>query len=326
MPKLLYLSYKTLALYMNRITPPPLQRGDTIGLVAPARYVTQQEMRAAIHFFTSQGFMLKTSPHLFSRHFQMGGTDIERAADFMAMVEDTDVKAIVCARAGYGSVRILEHINLRRLQANPKWIVGNGDITQLHSIICNWYGVEVLQGILPSELPAEPEANESCQMLIRVLLGENPQYEVPAHSLNRLGEARGQLVGGNLATLSMQIGTDGDVVPQDKILFLEQGHCRPSEVDRMMMHLKRSGKLKAVAGLVVGSFHSFIAEAEPFGLSPYEIVHEIMQDYDVPICFGLPSGTGNRNLPLIMGREVHLDVTPTGSRLAFSAAPYNSLV
>lgn len=310
---------------MIRITPPPLQRGDTIGLIAPARYVTQQEMQTAIHFFTSQGFMLKTSPHLYSRHFQMGGTDIERASDFMGMVEDPDVKAIVCARAGYGSVRILEHIDLRRLQMHPKWLVGNGDITQLHSIICNWYGMEAIHAVLPIELGAEGSENESGKQLISVLLGETPHYEIPAHPLNRLGEVRGQLVGGNLASISMQIGTDGDIVSQDKILFIEQSSCRPSEVDRMMMHLKRSGKLNAIAGMVVGSFHSFIAEAEPFGLSPYEIIHEIMQDYNVPVCFGLPSGTGSHNLPLIMGREVHLDVSSLGAQITFAAPPRYSL-
>ncbi|MBQ9470616.1 MAG: LD-carboxypeptidase [Bacteroidales bacterium] len=311
---------------MKRISPPALKFGDTIGLVAPARHVTQQEMRTAIHFFTSQGFLVKTSPHLFSKHFQLGGTDQERAADFMAMVDDSDVKAIVCARDGYGSVRILEHINLRHLQANPKWVVGNGDITQLHSIICNWYGLEVMHGIMPTEFPVDDHHYDSCLRLVRALLGEAPSYTLPPHPLNRHGTATGQLVGGNLATLSMQIGTDGDVVPQDKILFLEHGHCRPFEIDRLMMHLKRSGKLKAIAGMVVGTFSNFIAEVEPFGRAPYEIIHDVMADYDVPICFGLQSGTGSQNMPLILGRAVQLDVRPEAVQLDFAPAPQNGLI
>lgn len=305
---------------MENITPPFLKRGDSIGIFAPSRFVTPDVMQTAVHFFTSQGFMLKTAPHLFTQHFQFAGTDAERAADFMAMVEDPNIKAIICAIGGYGVVRILDHINWRRLQLNPKWIVGNGEVTVLHSLINSWYGIETIDAIMPKDFPRNVKGNEACELMVRIMMGDIPTYEILPNPLNRIGLAEGVLTGGNLLSLATQVGTDSDIITQGKILLLEHSKCKLIDIDRMMMLLRRSGKLKQIRGLIVGNFVDIEDTEVPFGANAYEIISNMVQDYDIPVCFGFQTGRGSRNLPLIMGRRVTLDVNARGVKISFGDA------
>lgn len=302
---------------MENITPPFLQRGDTIGIFAPSRFVSRELMQTAIHFFTTQGFVVKLAPHLFAKNFQFAGTDTERASDFMGMIEDNNVRAIICARGGYGTVRIFDHINLRRLQLNPKWVVGNGDITVLHSLINSWYGVESLNAIMPKDYPRNLQGNEACEMMMKILMGGIPSYVVPRNSLNRTGTTEGVLTGGNLLALTSQIGSDSDIITQDKILFLEHSKGMLYDIDRMMMQLKRCGKLKQIRGLIIGTFTDIRDGEVPFGGNVYEVIHAAVQDYDFPVCFGFQTGCGSLNMPLIMGRKVKLEVDSNGAKIAF---------
>lgn len=307
---------------MENITPPYLKPGDTIGIVAPARSVSRDEIQPAIRFLTAHGFMVKTSPHLFGKHHQFSGTDQERAEDFMEMIEDKSVKAILCARGGYGAVRILDLINLRKLQLNPKWIIGYSDITVLHNIICSWYGMETLHATMPINFTTDISGNESINCLVKVISGEDVSYSAPHHPLNRFGKATGLLAGGNLSILNSLIGTDADIVAQDRILFIEDLDEYLYHIDRMMMHLKRSGKLKSISGLIVGSFSDMKDNKTPFGSDSYEIIYSAMQDYNIPVCFGFPAGHTEPNYPLIMGRKVQLKVDEEGANLVF-ATPTN---
>lgn len=302
---------------MENITPPYLKPGDIIGIVATARFVTRDEIQPAIRFLTANGFMVKTSPHLFSQHYQFGGTDEERALDFMEMVEDRSVKAILCARGGYGTVRLLDSINLRKLQLNPKWIIGYSDITVLHSIVSSWYGMETLHATMPINFTNDILGSESINSLIKVLLGESLSYKVAHHSLNRFGKGSGLLIGGNLSILNSLIGTDADISAQDRILFIEDVDEYLYHIDRMMMHLKRSGKLKAISGLVVGSFSDMRDNKVPFGSDAYEIIYSVIKDYNIPVCFGFPAGHSEPNNPLIIGRKVNLTVDEEGAELVF---------
>lgn len=302
---------------MENITPPFLKRGDTIGVIAPSRFISHEIMQTAIHFFTSHGFVLKTAPHLFSQHFQFSGTDTERAHDFNEMIEDKNVKAIVCARGGYGIVRILDELKLRPLQLNPKWIIGNGDVTLLHSLINSWYGIETMQALMPKDYPHITQGNEACEIMINILMGGLPTYTVPHNPLNKIGKVEGTLTGGNLLSLVTQIGTDCDFSAQDKILFIENSKSMLYDVDRMMMQLKRSGRLKVLKGLIVGTFSDIHDSQIPFGLNSYEIINNICKDYDFPICFGFEAGRGSQNLPLIMGRKVSLEVDSRGAKVQF---------
>jgi len=302
---------------MENITPSPLKPGDCIGIIAPARKVLQQEVQPAIRFFTSKGFMVKTAPHLFAGFNQFAGTDEQRAHDLTEMIEDKTVKAILCARGGYGSIRLLDHVNFRKLQQNPKWIVGYSDITVFHSMLNGWYGIETIHGPMPFNFPTDSSSNESIDSLLKVLMGEIPQYTAKPHPLNKNGKAEGTLVGGNLSIIYGLLGTNADINPQGKILFIEDLDEYLYHVDRMMMSLKHSGKLKEIAGLIVGGLSEMKDNHIPFGLSAHEIVANALKEYKIPICFNFPAGHVEPNLSLIMGRRISLEVNSKGASVVF---------
>ncbi|HDP74979.1 MAG TPA: LD-carboxypeptidase [Bacteroidales bacterium] len=302
---------------MENITPPYLQPGDTIGIVAPARSITREELQPAIRFLTSQGFLVKTAPHLYSKHYHFAGTDGERAQDLMEMIENPQVKAILCARGGYGTIRILDLLNLRKLQQNPKWIIGYSDITALHSLISGWFGIETLHATMPINFPDSVQGNQSTMALISALKGETLHYELKHHPLNLPGHATGVLIGGNLSVLSSLSGTTSDMSYSGRILFIEDVDEYLYHIDRMIMQLKRSGKLKSIAGLIVGHFSDMKDNAEPFGSDAYEIIYSAVKEHRIPVCFGFPAGHDEPNLPLIIGRIVELKVSDEGAKIGF---------
>lgn len=303
---------------MENITPSPLKVGDCIGIIAPARKVLQQEVHPAIKFLTGKGFMVKTAPHLYASFHQFAGTEEQRASDFMEMIEDKSVKAILCARGGYGSVRLLVHMNFRKLQQTPKWIVGYSDITVFHGLLNGWYGIETIHGPMPFNFPADGLGNESLDCLLRVLMGENPTYTVAPNPFNKSGKAEGTLVGGNLSILYSLSGTDADINPQGKILFIEDLDEYLYHIDRMMMNLKTSGKLNSIVGLIVGGLTEMKDNHTPFGFTPYEIITNALKEYNIPVCFDFQAGHVDPNLSLIMGRKVKLEVNSSGATISFS--------
>jgi muramoyltetrapeptide carboxypeptidase len=302
---------------MDLITPPILKLGDTIGIVAPARKVTASDVEAAIKLIKSWGFNVVLGDNLYGEFHQFSGTDEQRASDLQAMISNSEVAAILCVRGGYGSVRLLDLVNLRDLQRNPKWIVGYSDITVFHGILNCWYMMETIHGVMPFKFPADGLENESTRSLRKVLMGESPTYSAQAHPFNRLGEAKGLLTGGNLSILYSLSGTDADITTDGKILFIEDLDEYLYHIDRMMMNLKHSGKLKNLAGLVVGGMNEMNDNLVPFGKNAYEIVMEAVKDLDFPVCFGFPAGHQEPNVALIMGRKVRLTVDETGSSLEF---------
>jgi muramoyltetrapeptide carboxypeptidase len=236
------------------------------------------------------------------------------------MIINPDVKAIICARGGYGTVRILDYINLRMLQREPKWIVGYSDITVLHGILNSWFMLETIHGIMPINFPANSIANSSTESLRKVLFGENPIYDAPSHPFNRLGSASGALCGGNLSIIASSAGTDADFFTNDKILFIEDLDEYLYHVDRMMMNLKRTGKLKNLAGLVVGGMSDMNDNTIPYGKTALEIIREAVDEFDYPVCYGFPAGHQPENMALIMGREANFRVDENGATLEFLPA------
>lgn len=303
---------------MEKIIPPFLKRGDTIGVVSLSWSMLSEELQPAIHFFTSQGFILKTAPHIFSQSFRFAGTDAQRAADFMAMVEDKDVKAIVCAKGGYGIDRIIDVMNLRKLHLNPKWVVGRGDATHLHGVINDKYGIETIHAIMPSDYPRNIQGNEACSRMLDVLMGVLPSYSVAHNDLNKFGSSEGVLVGGSLRALAEMLGTENDIVTNGQILFIEHDNTTIFDVDRLLMQLKRCGKIDSIKGLIVGDFYNIAAEDDAYNLHPYQIISRMVQDYNFPVCFGFMEGPDHHGLPLIMGRNVKLEVNSSGAQIDFS--------
>lgn len=304
---------------MELISPPILKKGDAVGIVAPARRVTREEIEPAIRTFERWGLKVKLGAHLFGAYNQFSGTDVERAADFQNMINDAEVKAIICARGGYGTVRLLDHINLRDLQRDPKWVVGYSDITVLHSILNSWFMMETIHGLMPINFPQHGTDNNTTISLHKVLFGESPIYNIDPHKFNRPGLAQGELCGGNLSILYSIAGTDADINTSNKVLFIEDLDEYLYHIDRMMMNLKRSGKLSQLAGLVVGGMTKMNDNTIPYGLEAIEIIRDAVAEYDYPVCYGFPAGHLDENLALILGRNVEIKVANDGVQLSFSA-------
>lgn len=300
------------------ITPPYLSPGDTIAIVATGRKVSAAEMEPAISLLTSWGLKVVTGPNLYSACDQYSGTDEDRASDLQMMLDDKSAKAILCARGGYGTVRIIDRLNFEAFCRNPKWVVGYSDATVLLSHIQGNFGIETLHATMPINFPADGSENESTRSLHDVLFGNAPSYTLaPAH-LNRTGNAEAELAGGNLSILYALNGTQSEVNYDGKILFIEDLDEYLYHIDRMMMTLKRSGKLARLAGLVVGGMTKMNDNTIPFGMTAEEIVAETVAEYDYPVCFGLPAGHLDQNLALIMGRNVMLDVREDSASLTFT--------
>lgn len=304
---------------MVPISPPTLKAGDAVAILAPARKVKPGEIEPAARMLESWGLKVVFGENLFGEYNQFSGTDSGRASDFQSMITNPTIKAIICARGGYGTVRLLDFLNLRDLQRDPKWVVGYSDITVLHSFLNSWFKMETIHGIMPINFPVDGKPNTSTESLRKVLFGLNPEYNFPTHKLNRNGIAVGELCGGNLSVLCSIAGTDADINTQDKILFLEDVDEYLYHIDRMMMNLKRSGKLENLAALVVGGMTQMNDNTIPYGLNALEIIREVVGEYSYPICFRFPVGHQEENVALIMGRNVTLTVSDGGSNLTFLA-------
>lgn len=301
-----------------RITPPKLTKGDTIALVATARKVSEQEMRNAISVFESWGLNVYLAPLLYHQNNQFAGDDHERAIMFNECLRDENIKAIVCARGGYGTVRIIDALNLEQLIKNPKWIIGYSDITVLHSHLHQNTNLVSLHATMPINMQVHNINVQSVDLLKQVLMGVEPiKLVTPSNNLNRLGNANGTLIGGNLSVLYSLLGSNSDIDTDGKILFLEDLDEYLYHIDRMMQALSRSGKLSKLAGLVVGGMNDMKDNTVPFGATAEEIIKSIVHPFNYPVCFDFPSGHREPNFPLLMGAQVNLEINTHDVKLVF---------
>ena len=287
------------------ITPSYLKSGDCIGIIAPARKISAEELEPAIKILESWGLRVKLGKHIYSTYNQFAGTDEERCADLRAMLNDTEVKAVIAARGGYGEVRIIDMLDFSEFKKYPKWIVGYSDVTVLHNHIHSHTGIETLHATMPINFNKDLESTD---LLKKALFGESLSYRFDSNKQNRQGEANGVLVGGNLSLLYALAATPSDIDTKGKILFLEDLDEYLYHIDRMMMQLKRSGKLSGLKGLVIGSFSEMKDNTVPYGKTAEQIILEAVSEYNYPVCFDFPAGHGNKNYPLYFGREVQLSV------------------
>ena len=298
------------------ITPPYLQKGDSIALVAPARSVTIEEMMPAINLFEEWGLNVVMGSNLFRSHNQFSGTEEERTEDFQAMLDNEDIKAIICARGGYGIIRIIDRLDFTRFVEHPKWIVGYSDITIFHSHIHSCFGIETLHATMPINVFANHNY-DATESMYDALFGKPISYQIPTDSHSIVGEGSGELIGGNISILYSLNGTTSDIDTDGKILFIEDLDEYLYHVDRMMLNLKRSGKLSNLAGLIIGGLTDMKDNTIPFGATAEEIILEAIEGTDYPVCFGFPAGHMDDNRALIFGRTVTLKVSDNQSGLFF---------
>ncbi len=288
------------------VTPTHLKKSDKIGILAPARKVSRIDIEFSIEKFHSWGLEVELAKNIFTEYNQFAGVDKDRQEDFQKMLDDASVKAIVCARGGYGSIRIIDDLSFLNFKKSPKWIVGYSDVTVMHSHINQNFGVETLHATMPINFNKD---EESVEALRKVLFGEKIEYLVAAHPLSRIGEATAELVGGNLSMLYALQGSVSDIQTSGKILFIEDIDEYLYHIDRMMVSLKRSGKLSQLAGLVVGGLSDMRDNETPFGKTAEEIVLDAVSEYNYPVCFGFPAGHTTKNLALPLGRRAKLKVS-----------------
>jgi muramoyltetrapeptide carboxypeptidase len=291
-------------------TPPYLQKGDTIGLVCPAGFMALEKVQDCIQILQQWGYHVKVGATVGSNSKNyFSGTDKERLEDFQQMLNDDQVKAILCARGGYGTTRIIDGIRFKKFEEQPKWVIGFSDITVLHSHLYSNYYISSLHAPMASAFSNGGLDNEFVVSLKNALEGKKLKYQCAVHEFNKKGEGIGELVGGNLALLTHLIGTDSDIKTKGRILFIEDTGEYLYNIDRMMYQMKRSGKLSKLAGLIVGGFTDTKDTERPFGKTVYEIINDVVKDYDYPVCFGFPVSHEKENYALKIGVGYKLKVT-----------------
>jgi muramoyltetrapeptide carboxypeptidase len=296
------------------VIPEYLKPGDWIGITCPAGDITLKEIQPAMQLIESWGFKIKVGATVGKKDFIFGGTDLERAADMQEMLNDASLKAILCARGGYGAVHIIDSLDFSQLKQHPKWMIGFSDITVLLCHLHSNLGMASIHSKMCNSFPddwakAEPVQAECILSIRQALSGEKMSYSVQPQVANRVGYGEGLLVGGNLKTIETLAGTVSDIDTRDKILFVEDTGEYMYSIDRMFWHLQRTGKLARLAGLVVGGFKVKPDDAgEEFGRSLYDIVTERVKPFGYPVCFDFPVGHQKNNFALKYGVMHTLEV------------------
>jgi muramoyltetrapeptide carboxypeptidase len=289
--------------------PPYLQKGDTIGLVCPAGYMELEKAQTCINTLQDWGYQVRVGKTVGSNSATyFSGTDEERLTDLQQMLNDDEVKALLCARGGYGMGRIVGQVDFKKFSKQPKWIIGYSDITVLHAHLYSNYYISSLHAPMAGAFNEEGYRNEYVLSLKNALEGKKTKYSSAVHEYNKKGEAIGELVGGNLALLAHGVGTDSDIKTKGRILFVEDIGEYLYNIDRMFYQLKRSGKLSRLAGLIIGGFTDMKDTERPFGKTVYEIIHELVKEYDYPVCFGFPVSHSAENYALKVGVGYKLKV------------------
>lgn len=287
------------------IIPAFLQKGDTVAIVSPAGFIAGSYINKAVEILEQWGLKVIEGASVCKQYSVFAGTDDERAADFQTALDDDDVKAVICSRGGYGSIRIIEKLDFSKFKKKPKWITGFSDITIFHSYFNN-SRIASLHSAMPKNYPSATEA--ALDSLKFTLFGDRVKYSIPPHKANRHGNVTGELIGGNLSIIYSLLGTKFNYNFQGKILFIEDLSERLYHIDRMMKSLKYAGVFNKIAGLIIGGMTDMYDGASPYGMNAYEIIEENIREYNFPVCFNAPFGHFDNNTAVIIGTNYSLNV------------------
>ncbi len=300
------------------LQPAALKAGDTIAIVSPSSTPDSMTVVKGCQTLREWGYVPIVGPHALSSYHVFAGTADERAADLLWALRDSTVKAIMCSRGGDGAVQLLSRIPLKEFRNHPKWVMGFSDATVLHSAEVS-AGVMSIHCSMCDGISAKGERSAVNRLLQRLLQGEFPTYQVPAHPLNQYGETVGILVGGNLSVMCGLAGSEYDFlnrVDEGLILFFEDMGEGISKVDRMLHQLEIRGVLSRLRGIIVGHFSKYKSPENGFA-DMYEMLHEYLQQYDIPICYDFPVGHhSGLNYPMVEGSVVKLSVAPSGTTVS----------
>lgn len=294
--------------------PTYLKAGDTVGILATARKVAEEPLGPAIKLLKSWGLNVVIGKTVGLDDNQLAGQDWQRATDLQQMLDNPSIKAVWCAKGGYGTVRIIDRIDFTKFRKKPKWIIGFSDATVLHSHI-NKMGIATVHGIVGISVSgATPEAIESFR---KSLFGGRLEYRISPHAYNKNGKAYGEIMGGNLSVLYSIMGSPSEADYKGKIIFIEDLDEYLYHIDRMMMNLKRNGYFKNVKGIIIGGMTKMRDNDIPWGHDALQIVQDIVKEYNIPVCYNFPAGHIKDNRALIFGANATLEVTASGTKLTF---------
>lgn len=294
-----------------------LNKGDTVGIVVPAGKINEEVLLKGIQVIESWGLKVKLGKHCFAidKNY-LAAPDADRLDDLQQMLDDKSIVAIFCGRGGYGTTRILDQLDFEKFVRNPKWIIGFSDITALHLKI-HQLGFQSIHGCMPSQY-SKPEYEESVESLRQILFANShPIIAEKGNSYNRNGIGKGQVIGGNLSLLADSLGTASAPDTTGKILIVEEVDELRYKIDRMMMQLKRAGKLSQLSGLVVGHMTNLKDTERPFNFTMEEIMLDKVSEYSYPVAFNFPIGHEAPNLAWRYGASSTLLVDGDTSSLTF---------
>jgi len=287
------------------IQPSYLQKNYTVAIVSTARKISLEQIQPAIDLLQNWGLKVVVGKTIGLEENQFSGNDKERMLDFQQLLDNPQIKAIWCARGGYGTVRIIDELNFTAFKKNPKWIVGYSDITVLHNHIHN-FGIETLHATMP--LDVSKGTVETLASLKNSLFGKGLKFEIISSRENKTGAASGEIIGGNLSILYSLLGSESSINTAGKILFIEDLDEYLYHIDRMLINLKRNGYFNNLKGLIVGGMTDMHDNPIPFGKNVKEIILDFVSTYNFPVVFDFPAGHLKDNRSLIFGRKVNLEV------------------
>lgn len=286
--------------------PPYLRKGDTIGLVCPAGFMAAEKTDKCISTLEKWGFRVKKGETIGSQYHYFSGTDQERLEDLQSMLDDDKIHAVLCARGGYGTSRIIDEINWKKFRKNPKWVIGFSDVTVLHCHLLRKLGTASLHAPMAGAF-SEGE-NEFVLSLKKAITGKNLVYKTGTHPMNKPGVANGILLGGNLSLLAHLSGTPSMPQMKGTILFIEDVGEYLYNIDRMLLQLDRAGHLKDLAGMIVGGFTDCRDTVTPIGKTAYELIRDRVAKYSFPVAFDFPVSHEKNNVALRTGTIHQLKV------------------
>ncbi len=307
---------RRICVYLSMLNNTYIRANDTVGIISTARKLDAEVLVPFVKVLEDWGLRVKFGKTISLEDHQFAGSDQDRADDLQAFLDDPEIKAIWCARGGYGTARIIDQLDFSQFSKNPKWLIGYSDITALHSHMHN-LGFKTLHATMPIDIDRCSQVGLAS--VRDIIFGEGVSYSIDASEGNRKGNASGMLVGGNLSVLYSLLGSSSSIKTKGKILFLEDLDEYLYHVDRMMLNLKRNGYFDELSGLVVGSMTDMHDNTIPFGKTAKEIILDHTSNYNFPICFDFPAGHLDDNRALIFGEQVELDVRSTAAALKFSS-------
>ncbi|WP_242120247.1 S66 peptidase family protein [Aestuariivivens sediminicola] len=301
------------------IQPPYLKAGDSVAIVAPSGILKNKsdEIEQAKQLLKGWGLQVVIGKHVFQDANHFAGTDDERCEDLQKALDDPGIRAIWCARGGYGTVRILDKLNWAKFNENPKWLIGYSDITALHNAIHN-EGVESIHALMCTSLSEEFSSIEQTIGTFKdAIFGAGLNYTLEGSTYNRTGSAKGQLVGGNLTMLHTMLGSKTSIDTSGKILFIEEIGEYKYHIDRMLQSLKRAGYFDNCKGLIVGDISKLRKNTTLWGSSVEQLILDALSDFTFPIAFNMPAGHEKDNRALILGRTIQLNVSHNQTMVIF---------